>query len=146
MRIVLQRVTSASVSVDREVIAGIDAGLLLLVGFGREDTDPALARVASRIVNLRGFPDRSGKLQHSVLETGGGVLAVPQFTLYGDTAKGRRPDFTGALTPERARDLFDRFVIALRETGIERLEAGRFGADMAVALVNDGPLTLMLEF
>ena len=146
MRIVLQRVSRAAVRADGEVIAAIDAGLLLLVGFGRGDRDPPLTRTASRLANLRVFPDRSGRLQHSLLEIGGGVLAVPQFTLYGDTSRGRRPDFTGALAPTEAAGLFDRFVSELKRGGIERVECGRFGADMAVELVNDGPLTLVFGF
>jgi len=145
VRILLQRVSRAAVRVDGEEIAGIGRGLLLFVGFGREDSAPPLAPLAEKIAGLRVFADDRGRLQHSLRDTGGAVLLVPQFTLYADTSRGRRPDFTGALAPAAATILFDDFVAALRATGIVDVQQGRFGADMRVELCNDGPVTLLLE-
>ncbi len=145
MKILVQRVRSASVQVDGETISEIDQGLLLLVGFGRADTENGLARMADKVVNLRIFSDDKGRFQYSVLDIGGGILAVPQFTLYGDTHKGRRPDFTQALDPSIATDLFDALVHELRERNARPVQTGRFGAEMQVSLTNDGPVTLLLE-
>ncbi len=141
----IQRVTSAGVKVDGESIGKVDQGFLLLVGFGRDDAEVDLARMAQRVINLRIFSDVAGRFQYSVLDIEGAILAVPQFTLYGDVRKGRRPEFTQALAPELATKLFDQFVNELRNSGVGRVETGRFGADMKVSLVNDGPVTLMLE-
>ncbi len=147
MRIVVQRVKRASVSVDQQTIGQISHGLLLLVGFGINDIDPDLARIAQRVADLRVFEDKhSGKLSHSVKEVNGGILAVPQFALYGETNKGRRPSFHNAMAPIPARTYFEHFINALNNTGIKPIEAGKFGADMQVSLVNDGPLTLILEY
>jgi len=145
MKVLIQRVCSSDVNVYGKTIGKIDQGLLLLVGFGRDDVDVNLERMAKRVVNLRIFSDDSGRFQYSVLGIEGGVLAVPQFTLYGDTRKGRRPDFTQALEPTLATKLFDQFVNELRNAGVDRVETGQFGADMKVSLTNDGPVTLMLE-
>jgi len=145
LKILIQRVLSANVKVEGETIGQINQGLLLLVGFGRDDAEVDLARMAERVVNLRIFSDEEGRFQDSVLEVGGGLLAIPQFTLYGDTRKGRRPDFTQALEPALATDLFDQFGNELKNTGVGRVETGQFGADMTVTLVNDGPVTLTLE-
>lgn len=145
MKILLQRVTRAEVVVGRETVGRIERGVLLLVGFGRDDTESPPARLADKIVNLRIFADARGRLDRSLLDVGGAVLAVPQFTLYGRTRKGRRPDFTGALEPAAAEVRFRSFVECLRQTPAARIESGRFGADMQVSLVNDGPLTLMLD-
>jgi len=145
MKVLVQRVKSASVAIDSEVVARISKGLLLFVGFGAMDEDVMSAPLAIKVANLRVFPDERGRFQFSLLETGGAVLAVPNFTLYADTVRGRRPDFTGAMTPGVASGLFDGFVAALRDTGIEQVQCGRFGAGMQVSLENDGPVTLMLE-
>ena len=149
MKILLQRVARAEVAVGGETIARIGRGVLLLVGFGREDGDenspPDLARAAEKIAQLRIFPDEHGKLMHSLRDTGGAALAVPQFTLHGSARKGRRPDFTAALAPDAARAHFEEFVAALKETAL-RVETGRFGADMRVTLINDGPFTLLMDF
>ena len=144
MRVVVQRVQRASVDVDGERIAEINRGLLLLVGIAPEDVDVDLRRAAGKIVDLRIFTDDEGKMNRSLRDIGGEVLAVSQFTLYGDTRKGRRPSFVRAAAPEIAEPLFDAFVDAIRGQGVE-VETGRFGAKMAVELVNDGPVTLLIE-
>ena len=144
MRLVVQRVRRASVDVVGERIAEIDCGLLLLIGIAPEDVDVDLRKAASRVVDLRIFTDHEGKMNRSLRDVGGKVLAVSQFTLYGDTRKGRRPSFVGAAAPEIAEPLFDAFVDAIRGQGVE-VETGRFGAKMAVELVNDGPVTLLIE-
>ena len=146
MRVLLQRALSGSVTVDGTVVASCGPGVVLLVGFGHQDAGVDTDRAASRIADLRIFPDRSGRLHHSLREVGGEVLAVPQFTLYGRCDKGRRPDFTAAMAPQPASALFDRFVASLERAVPGAVAAGVFGADMQVALVNDGPLTLQLEF
>jgi D-tyrosyl-tRNA(Tyr) deacylase len=144
MRVVLQRVSLASVDVDGVRIAEIGTGLLLLIGVGRGDDSIDLQRVARKIVDLRIFEDEDRKMNRSLRDIGGEILAVSQFTLYGDTRKGRRPSFAGAAPPEKARALFDRFVDALAAEGV-RVETGRFGAKMDVELVNAGPVTLIVE-
>ena len=144
MRVVVQRVQRASVDVDGERIAEINRGLLLLVGIAPEDVDVDLRRAAGKIVDLRIFADDEGKMNRSLRDIGGEVLAVSQFTLYGDTRKGRRPSFVGAAAPEIAEPLFNAFVDAIRGQGVE-VETGKFGAKMAVELVNDGPVTLLIE-
>ncbi len=144
MRIVLQRVDSACVRVADAVVGRIGVGLLLLVGIAPGDQDVDLPRMAQKIVDMRIFEDAEGKMNRSLREVGGAVLAVSQFTLYGDTRGGRRPSFTGAAPPEIARPLFDRFVAACRQQGIET-QTGVFGAKMSVELVNAGPVTLWLE-
>ena len=149
MRILLQRVRSASVDIDADRVAEIGPGLLLLTGFGEvdaEDWPQKIGRVADKLVNLRIFSNEHGKLDHSVIDTGGDVLAVPQFTLYGKSLKGRRPDFTDALNPVVATTAFDGFREALQGALGKNVPAGVFGADMHVSLVNDGPLTLSFEF
>lgn len=145
LKLLLQRVSSAEVRVAGKRIAGIGQGLLLLVGFGTDDDVSLLAGMARKVAHLRVFPDQRGRLHHSVLEINGGVLAVPQFTLYADLSRGRRPEFTAAKAPEPASRLFDGFVEELAACGIRELAAGLFGAHMAVSLCNDGPVTLMLE-
>ena len=150
MRIVVQRVNSSNVTVDGSVVGSVGRGLLLLVGFGADDTPevlPAkLAAAAEKVAHLRIFPDDAGRFHLSVLDVGGEILAVPQFTLYADTTKGRRPDFFRALHPEQATHRFDEFVEALRTTGVRNVATGVFGAHMKVALENDGPVTILLEF
>ncbi len=144
MRLVIQRVSEARVLVDGKIVGEIGRGLLVLVGVHREDTEQEAVYLADKTVNLRIFEDEQGKMNKSLLDVGGGVLAVSQFTLYGDVRKGRRPSFINAAPPERAQPLFQRYVEALRRH-IERVETGRFGAKMQVHLINDGPVTLILE-
>ena len=144
MRIVLQRVSRAKVTVDGRVTGEIGRGLLLLVGFTDGDTDDALAWMADRVAGLRVFPDDEGRMNRSVQEVDGGLLVVSQFTLYGDTRKGRRPSFVEAARPEVAIPLYERFLQMLRATG-RPVQTGEFGAMMDVELVNDGPVTLILE-
>ena len=147
MRILLQRVKQASVSIDGEEIARIGAGLLLLVGIGEEDAadgGAALGPMAQKVAQLRIFADAEGRMNRSLVETGGAVLAVSQFTLHADCRKGRRPSFTAAARPDVGREQFDRFVEALRGWGVG-VQTGRFGAMMDVGLVNDGPVTVWLD-
>jgi D-tyrosyl-tRNA(Tyr) deacylase len=145
LRVLLQRVSQAEVRIAGESVGAIESGLLLFVGFGRDDDESVIAPAVNKIRNLRVFPDDQGRFQFDIQTHGGSVLAVPQFTLYGDTNRGRRPDFTAALAPHTASRLFDAFVTAFAATGIQ-VETGRFGADMDVQLVNQGPVTLQLEF
>jgi len=145
MRIVLQRVKQAQVQVEADVVGRIGVGLLLLVGVGKADDAAAVEFLANKVLNLRIFEDEQGKMNRSILEVGGGILAVSQFTLYGDTRKGRRPGFDAAALPEQAQPLFDAFVEKLRQSGLA-VETGRFGAHMQVSLINDGPVTFILEY
>ena len=144
MRIVLQRVSQASVDVDGKRIAEINRGLLLLVGIAVGDSGIDLAKSAKKMVDLRIFEDEKHKMNRSLRDIGGAVLAVSQFTLYADISKGRRPSFMDAAPPELAEPLFDSFVEALRVEGVD-VQTGKFGAKMAVRLENDGPVTLALE-
>ena len=144
MRVLIQRVRSASVIVSGERIGSIGNGALLFVAFTHRDSEKTVTELASKTVNLRIFPDDRGRLQHSLMDVGGEILAAPQFTLYASTARGRRPDFTQALAPEQASDLFDKFVLALGRIAERPIATGRFGADMKVVLENDGPFTVML--
>ena len=144
MRAVVQRVSEARVVVDGEVVGEIGRGLCVLLGVARDDGDDEARRLAGKIAKLRIFEDEAGKLDRSVLDAGGAVLAVSQFTLIADTAKGNRPSFSGAAPPEDAERLYHAFCAALREAGLA-VETGRFGARMAVELVNDGPVTVTLD-
>ena len=144
MRIVLQRVSRAKVTVDGRVTGEVWRGLLLLVGFTDGDSDDALAWMAKKVVQLRVFPDGEGKMNRSVEDADGGILVVSQFTLYGDARKGNRPSFIDAARPEVAIPLYERFVALLRATG-RPVATGEFGAMMDVELVNDGPVTLILD-
>lgn len=144
MKALIQRVKRASVTVDDNVVGEIAAGLLILVGIRDSDTEKQMEFVADKCLNLRIFEDEAGKFNHSILETGGDVLVVSQFTLYGDTRKGRRPSFTDAARPEVSEPLYESFVNRIREQGV-KTETGIFGAMMDVELVNDGPVTLMVE-
>lgn len=144
MRVLLQRVTRASVSVDGRETGSIGPGFAALVGFTHADADDHLQWMADKIAGLRVFADAEGKMNLAITEVGGAVLVVSQFTLYGDAAKGRRPSFIQAAHPDAARPLYERFVVALRERGMP-VETGEFGAMMQVELVNDGPVTLWLE-
>ncbi len=145
MRVVLQRVSEASVTVEGEKISAIGPGLLLLVGVARGDGEAEADWLAAKVAGLRVMGDGEGKMNRSVTDVGGAVLAVSQFTLLADTRKGKRPSFVGAAPPEEAERLFDYFCERLRAAGVGRVETGRFGAMMDVALVNDGPVTIVLE-
>ena len=144
MRVVLQRVSRAAVSVDGEVVARIGAGLLLLVGAGREDLEDEPERLAEKIANLRVFADDAGKMNLALGDVGGEVLVVSQFTLYGDVRKGRRPSWTAAADPGPAAERVEAFAVALERRGLA-VGRGVFGAHMEVELLNDGPVTLVLE-
>lgn len=144
MRAVVQRVSSAAVVVNGRQVSSIGRGLLVLLGVANRDTDQQAARLADRIAGLRIFEDDAGKMNLSVLETGGAVLVVSQFTLLADCRKGRRPSFTDAAPPQEADRLYQLFVLALRKAGIV-VETGVFQAKMAVSLVNDGPVTVILD-
>jgi D-aminoacyl-tRNA deacylase len=145
LRIVLQRVSEASVTVGDERISEIGAGLLLLVGVAAGDGETQADWLAEKVAGLRIFNDENGKMNLSVRDVGGGVLAVSQFTLLADTRKGKRPSFIRAAPPEEAEPLFDYFCERLRAAGVAPVETGSFGAMMDVALVNDGPVTIVLE-
>lgn len=145
MKALLQRVKSASVTVNGQVVGSIDQGILLLVGFGKDDNVTRLKPLAEKVVNMRLFADEHGKFNLSLREVHGGVLVVPQFTLYADTSKGRRPEFFGAMDPHRARPLFKELVEAFKGQGTVNVQTGEFGAHMSVKLENDGPVTIMLE-
>ena len=144
MRALVQRVTRASVRVGDELVGEIGAGLCVLVGVTHDDTPADAEKLAAKVHGLRVFDDDGGVMNRSLAETGGAALVVSQFTLYGDTRKGRRPSWVGAAPPERAEPLIEGFVAALRGLGTP-VETGRFRADMAVELVNDGPVTLLIE-
>jgi D-aminoacyl-tRNA deacylase len=144
MRVVLQRVSAASVTIDGRVAGAIGAGFCLLVGFTHADTAAQVDWMAEKVAGLRLFSDGEGKMNLGLEETGGAVLVVSQFTLYGDAAKGRRPSFIDAARPETAIPLYQRFVAALRDRGLE-VATGEFGADMQVVIHNDGPVTLILD-
>jgi len=145
LRIVLQRVKEASVTVAGEQISAIGPGLLLLVGVAQGDGEPEADWLAEKVAGLRILADDEGKMNCSVRDVGGAVLAVSQFTLLADTRKGKRPSFVGAAPPEDATRLFDHFCERLRTAGVHPVETGRFGAMMDVSLVNDGPVTIVLE-
>ncbi len=144
MRAVVQRVTYAKVEVDGVAVGAIGPGLLVLLGVAKGDVEADADYLAMKISQLRIFSDEAGKMNRSVIEVGGSMLAVSQFTLYGDCRKGRRPGFDAAAPPEEARALYEHFVGAVRATGL-RVETGVFQADMAVSLLNDGPVTLIVE-
>ena len=144
MRVVLQRVSRASVSIESRVAGAIGRGFLLLAGFHTTDTPEQVDWMAAKVAGLRLFPDADGKMNLGLAEVEGGVLVVSQFTLYGDTERGRRPSFVDAARPEQAIPLYERFLSQLRAAGLT-VAAGEFGADMQVELLNDGPVTLILE-
>ncbi|MEJ7596836.1 MAG: D-aminoacyl-tRNA deacylase [Kofleriaceae bacterium] len=149
MRAVVQRVTRAKVTVEGQVTGQvtrqIERGLLVLFGAGAGDSAEDLRYIVDKVVHMRVFADDAGKMNRSVLDITGGVLVISQFTLFGDLRQGRRPGFTGALEPVAAKALYEDALTALRAAGVTRVEAGVFGADMAVELVNDGPVTLLLD-
>lgn len=144
MRCIVQRVSQASVTVDGTVTGAIERGLLVLVGIGQGDTEAELQWMADKLVRLRIFDDAAGRFDRSLLDVGGAVLSVSQFTLFADTRKGTRPSFTGAGAPAAAEALWLRFNELVAATGV-RVATGVFGAHMDVALVNDGPVTMQLE-
>jgi D-tyrosyl-tRNA(Tyr) deacylase len=144
VRAVIQRVDRASVAVEGRVTGEIGAGLLVLLGVGRTDNLEAASYLAEKIVNLRIFSDEAGKMNLSLLDTGGSALVVSQFTLYADTRGGRRPSYIQAAAPEEANRLYEEFVRAMRALGV-RVETGVFQAHMQVELVNDGPVTILLD-
>jgi len=144
VRAVVQRVSRAVVRVAGETVGSIERGLLVLLGIGRDDTEADAARLAEKLAFLRVFDDEAGKMNRDLAAVGGAVLAVSQFTLYGDCRKGRRPSFVAAAPPERGRPLFDAFVRGLLALGIP-VQTGRFGAAMEVELVNEGPVTILLD-
>lgn len=145
MKAVLQRVSRASVEVEGRTVGQIRAGLLVLLGVAKGDTESDAAYLAEKIPALRIFSDEAGKMNRSLAELGGGLLAVSQFTLLGDTRKGRRPGFDQTADPQTARRLFSHFVDLLRKTTDITIETGEFGAHMRVELVNDGPVTFILD-
>lgn len=144
MRALLQRVSRAEVRVEGDVAGSIGGGLVILLGVGPTDTPQTAADLARRATELRIFRDEDGKTNRSLADVGGAVLAISQFTLYADTRRGRRPGFAGAAAPDLAEELYGRFVAALRALDVT-VETGRFGAEMAVDLVNDGPFTIWLD-
>ena len=145
MRAVIQRVSSASVTVDGQVTGEIAKGLLILLGVAPNDGEKECQWLASKLANLRIFSDLEGKMNDSLLDCGGGALVVSQFTLYGDTRKGRRPSFIGAAHPSIANPMYERFCDVLQAQGVKRVERGVFGAHMDVRLLNDGPVTLIVD-
>jgi D-tyrosyl-tRNA(Tyr) deacylase len=144
MRAVLQRVSQARVTVGGETVGEIGPGWLVLLGVGHQDDSGVARKLAEKVAHLRCFEDEQGKMNRSVLETGGSVLVVSQFTLLADTSRGRRPSFVEAARPEQAEPLVEVFAAALREAGLT-VAGGRFGAEMRVSLVNEGPVTIVLE-
>jgi D-aminoacyl-tRNA deacylase len=144
MRVVVQRSKEANVTVEGEITGQITKGLVLLVGVTHDDTNEDAEFVAEKVVNLRIFEDENEKMNLSLVDVGGEILSVSQFTLYGDCRKGRRPNFMDAARPEHAVDIYEKFNSVLREKGI-KVETGVFGAMMDVSLINDGPVTLIIE-
>ncbi len=144
MRAVIQRVNHAQVSVEGSAVGRVELGLCVFVGVGREDTEQDAAALADKVVGLRIFEDDAQKMNLSVLEVGGALLAVSQFTLFGDVRKGKRPSFTAALEPVRAEALFEQFCAECRSRGA-RVETGRFRTHMSVSLDNDGPVTILVD-
>ena len=144
MRAVIQRVSQASVTVEEKTVGRIAAGLLVLLGVARDDQEADLIYLADKIINLRVFADEEGKMNRSLLDTGGAMLVVSQFTLYGDARKGRRPSYIEAAEPEKANAFYEAFVSQVRNQGI-KVETGVFQAMMQVSLINDGPVTILLD-
>ena len=144
MRAVVQRVSRASVSVDDQTVGAIDEGLLVLLGIGEEDVEKDIDYLARKIAGLRVFPDEQGSMNRSIVDIAGRALVISQFTLFGDVRRGMRPSFSKAMLPEKAEPLYGWFIAKLKQLGIETAE-GRFGAMMDVHLVNDGPVTILLD-
>ena len=144
MRVLVQRVLSSSVEVDNKIVGKIDKGVMLLVGFTHTDSSKEIDYMVDKVINLRIFDDENGVMNKSLLDVGGSILSISQFTLYADSSKGRRPSYVNALGGDKSSPLYDEFNQKLKETGIHT-ETGIFGADMKVSLINDGPITIMLE-
>lgn len=144
MRCVVQRVTSSSVTVDGVVSGKIDAGIMVLIGVSVDDTEADLKYIAEKVPNLRIFDDENGVMNRSVLDVGGSILAVSQFTLYGDARGGRRPSYIRAAKPDKADELYEKLIARWREKGIH-VETGVFRTEMKVSLINDGPVTILLD-
>jgi len=144
MRCVVQRVTEAQVAIDGEVVGRCGKGFMVLIGVHADDTEKDLAYIAEKVANLRVFEDENGKMNLALKDVGGEILAISQFTLYGDARSSRRPSFITAARPEKASPMYDDLVENWRKRGIH-VETGRFGADMKVSLVNDGPVTILLD-
>lgn len=144
MKVLVQRVLSSSVEVDNKIVGQINKGLMLLVGFTDSDTDKEIDYMVDKIINLRIFDDENGVMNKSLIDVNGSILSISQFTLYADTKKGRRPSYIKALSGDKAILLYDKFNNKLKEENI-KVETGIFGADMKVSLINDGPITIMLE-
>lgn len=144
MRAVIQRVTDARVTVEGDVTGAIEQGLVVLLGVGKEDNSKDVAYLAEKVCNLRIFEDENEKMNLSLRDIGGSLLVVSQFTLYGDVRKGRRPGFEGAASPDRANALYEGFVEACQALGV-KVDTGKFQTHMQVALVNDGPVTILLD-
>ncbi len=145
MRVILQRVSHGSVTVEGQITGAVEGGFVALVGITHADTQAEVDLLAKKTANLRVFEDAEGKMNLSILETGGGVLVVSQFTLYADARKGRRPSFIDAARPEQAAPLVERFAAQLLAEGVQRVEQGVFGAMMHVEIHNDGPVTIILD-
>jgi len=144
MKVLVQRVLSSSVEVDNKIVGQINKGLMLLVGFTDSDTDKEIDYMVDKIINLRIFDDENGVMNKSLIDVNGSILSISQFTLYADTRKGRRPSYIKALSGDKAILLYNKFNNKLKEENI-KVETGIFGADMKVSLINDGPITIMLE-
>lgn len=144
MKVLVQRVLSSSVEVDNKIVGQINKGLMLLVGFTDSDTDKEIDYMVDKIINLRIFDDENSVMNKSLIDVNGSILSISQFTLYADTRKGRRPSYIKALNGDKAILLYDKFNNKLKEENI-KVETGIFGADMKVSLINDGPITIMLE-
>jgi len=145
MRVILQRVSRGSVTISDETVGAVTHGFVILVGVTHSDTEAEATLLAKKTANLRVFDDADGKMNLSLLDVGGGALVVSQFTLYADARKGRRPSFISAAAPDQAAPLVDFFAERLRAEGVQHVEMGRFGAMMQVALVNNGPVTILLD-
>ncbi len=145
MKAVVQRVSQASVEVDGSIVGSCKKGYMLLLGVKDDDTERDLETLVKKVVNLRVFEDEEGRMNRSLLDVDGEVLCISQFTLCADTKKGNRPSFIAAMQPDRASDYYDRFCEGLLNAGVRSVEKGIFGADMRVSLVNDGPVTIILD-
>ena len=145
MRAVLTRVSRASVTIGGQVAGRIGRGFLILLGVGRDDTEAQCVKLADKLTSLRIFDDENDKMNLSLTDVGGEILVISQFTLYGNCRKGRRPEYLAAARPETAVPLYEKFVELLRAQGVRKVDTGRFGADMKVSLLNDGPVTLIVE-
>jgi D-aminoacyl-tRNA deacylase len=145
MKVVIQRVAKAEVAIDGMVVANIKQGLLLLVGIVNEDSDDTVKWMSSKIANMRIFADRQGLMNRSIMDVDGEIILVSQFTLYGDAQKGNRPSFIKAAKPEKAIPIYEKLITQLSFDTGKQIQIGQFGADMQISLVNDGPVTILLE-